>query len=67
MMVLADKRYNSTDKRGNLPQWISEHIKDAHLNMSTDMVSLIYVYCFRPRPTDALCLYVLKSSGSDGS
>lgn len=38
MMVLADKRYNSTDKRGKLPQWINDHIKDAHLNLSTDMV-----------------------------
>eukprot|EP00898_Chlorokybus_atmophyticus_P001467 jgi/Chlat1/2320/Chrsp17S00174 len=37
MMIFADKRYNRADKRNKLPQWISSHLKDAHLNLSTDM------------------------------
>jgi len=37
LMVLADKRYNSTDKRGKLPGWITARLKDEHLNLSTDM------------------------------
>jgi DNA excision repair protein ERCC-2 len=37
LMVLADKRYNSTDKRGKLPGWITGHLRDEHLNLNTDM------------------------------
>jgi DNA excision repair protein ERCC-2 len=37
LMVLADKRYNSTDKRGKLPGWITSALKEEHLNLSTDM------------------------------
>lgn len=37
LMVFADKRYNRTDKRNKLPQWITACLKDAHLNLSTDM------------------------------
>lgn len=37
LMVFADKRYNSQDKRGKLPGWITAQLKDAHLNLSTDM------------------------------
>lgn len=37
LMVLADKRYNSTDKRGKLPGWITAQLRDEHLNLSTDM------------------------------
>ena len=37
LMVLADKRYNSTDKRGKLPKWIISQLRDEHLNLSTDM------------------------------
>jgi DNA excision repair protein ERCC-2 len=38
MMVFADKRYNRADKRNKLPGWITSCLKDAHLNLSTDMV-----------------------------
>lgn len=37
LMVFADKRYNSSDKRGKLPGWITAQLRDAHLNLSTDM------------------------------
>eukprot|EP00899_Mesostigma_viride_P004876 jgi/Mesvir1/1438/Mv14431-RA.2 len=37
LMVLADKRYNRHDKRNKLPGWIISNLKDAHLNLSTDM------------------------------
>ena len=37
LMVLADKRYNSTDKRGKLPGWITSRLLEEHLNLSTDM------------------------------
>jgi hypothetical protein len=35
MMVFADKRYQRHDKRDKLPNWITRHLKDAHLNLST--------------------------------
>jgi DNA excision repair protein ERCC-2 len=38
MMILADKRYQRHDKRDKLPGWITSHLKDAHLNLSTDML-----------------------------
>ncbi|CAG9460982.1 unnamed protein product [Pedinophyceae sp. YPF-701] len=38
MMVFADKRYQRHDKRGKLPGWITSHLKDAHMNLSTDML-----------------------------
>lgn len=38
MMVFADKRYQRHDKRDKLPGWITSHLKDAHLNLSTDML-----------------------------
>jgi len=38
MMVFADKRYQRHDKRDKLPQWITAHLKDAHMNLSTDML-----------------------------
>jgi len=37
LMVFADKRYNSHDKRGKLPGWITTHLKEQQLNLSTDM------------------------------
>jgi DNA excision repair protein ERCC-2 len=37
MMIFADKRYNRHDKRSKLPAWILSHLRDAHLNLSTDM------------------------------
>ena len=35
MMILADKRYQRTDKRSKMPAWITTHLKDATLNLST--------------------------------
>lgn len=37
----ADKRYQRHDKRDKLPSWITQHLKDAHLNLSTDMLLCI--------------------------
>jgi DNA excision repair protein ERCC-2 len=37
LMVFADKRYNSHDKRSKLPKWISNNMTDELLNLSTDM------------------------------
>ncbi|KAK9667776.1 hypothetical protein RND81_13G010500 [Saponaria officinalis] len=37
MMIFADKRYCRHDKRSKLPAWILSHLRDAHLNLSTDM------------------------------
>ncbi|KAK3282581.1 hypothetical protein CYMTET_9690 [Cymbomonas tetramitiformis] len=37
MMIFADKRYNRNDKRNKLPGWINSNLKEAHLNLSTDM------------------------------
>ena len=38
LMVLADARYQRADKRDKLPSWISSRLRDAHLNLSTDML-----------------------------
>ena len=38
VQVFADKRYQRHDKRDKLPGWITSHLKDAHLNLSTDML-----------------------------
>lgn len=38
MMIFADKRYQRHDKRDKLPSWITRHLKEAHLNLSTDML-----------------------------
>lgn len=35
LMVFADKRYNSHDKRGKLPGWITTHLKVGKLGRST--------------------------------
>ncbi|CAD7699872.1 unnamed protein product, partial [Ostreobium quekettii] len=37
LMVFADKRYQRHDKRDKLPKWITSHLRDSHLNLSTDM------------------------------
>ncbi|KAF9686971.1 hypothetical protein SADUNF_Sadunf02G0045500 [Salix dunnii] len=37
MMIFADKRYSRHDKRSKLPGWILSHLRDSHLNLSTDM------------------------------
>merc|ERR1712142_387542 len=36
IMVLADKRFARQDKRGKLPKWIQEHLKDSMINLSTE-------------------------------
>ncbi|XP_041467884.1 general transcription and DNA repair factor IIH helicase subunit XPD-like [Lytechinus variegatus] len=36
IMVFADKRYSRADKRGKLPRWIQEYMKDSVLNLSTE-------------------------------
>ncbi|KAL4423122.1 hypothetical protein ABPG77_004805 [Micractinium sp. CCAP 211/92] len=41
LMVFADKRYQRHDKRDKLPAWITQHLKDSHLNLSTDMLLCI--------------------------
>jgi hypothetical protein len=38
---LPDKRYQRHDKRDKLPAWITQHLKDSHLNLSTDMLLCI--------------------------
>ncbi len=38
MMVFADKRYQRHDKRDKLPQWITKHLTEAHMNLSSDMM-----------------------------
>jgi len=38
LMIFADKRYQRHDKRDKLPGWINAQLKDAHLNLSTDML-----------------------------
>jgi len=41
LIVFADARYNRADKRNKLPQWIKQHLTEAHLNLSTDMAGHI--------------------------
>ncbi|XP_023328937.1 TFIIH basal transcription factor complex helicase XPD subunit [Eurytemora carolleeae] len=36
IMILADKRFSRQDKRGKLPKWIQEHLKDSMCNLSTE-------------------------------
>ena len=36
IMILADKRFGRMDKRGKLPKWIQEHLKDSMTNLSTE-------------------------------
>lgn len=36
IMVLADKRFARQNKRGKLPKWIQEHLKDSMINLSTE-------------------------------
>eukprot|EP00795_Rhopilema_esculentum_P003154 gene3154-1459_t len=36
VMVFADKRFSKADKKGKLPKWIQEHLKDANCNLTTD-------------------------------
>ncbi|CAG0887361.1 unnamed protein product, partial [Darwinula stevensoni] len=36
IMVFADKRFARVDKKGKLPRWIQEHLKDSMCNLSTE-------------------------------
>lgn len=36
IMVFADKRFARADKRGKIPRWIQEHLKDGLCNLSVD-------------------------------
>ncbi|XP_076100615.1 general transcription and DNA repair factor IIH helicase subunit XPD-like [Mytilus galloprovincialis] len=36
IMAFADKRFARADKRGKLPRWIQEHLKDELCNLSVD-------------------------------
>ena len=36
IMVFADKRFARNDKKGKLPIWIQEHLKDSMCNLSTE-------------------------------
>lgn len=36
LMILADSRYNRTDKRSKLPKWILQFLHEGYLNLSTD-------------------------------
>jgi DNA excision repair protein ERCC-2 len=47
LMVFADKRYQRADKRDKLPRWITAHLPDAHLNLSTDMLVAVAREFFR--------------------
>jgi hypothetical protein len=38
LMVFADKRYQRHDKRDKLPRWITSQLREAHMNLSTDML-----------------------------
>jgi DNA excision repair protein ERCC-2 len=36
IMIFADKRFSRADKRGKLPKWIQEHLRDSMCNLSTE-------------------------------
>lgn len=36
IMIFADKRFGRTDKKGKLPKWIQEHMRDSMSNLSTE-------------------------------
>ncbi|XP_065183619.1 general transcription and DNA repair factor IIH helicase subunit XPD-like [Sycon ciliatum] len=36
IMVFADKRFSRMDKRGKLPKWIQDHLKDSVSNLSVE-------------------------------
>jgi len=36
IMILADKRFSRNDKRGKLPKWMQEHLKDSMTNLSIE-------------------------------
>lgn len=36
LMILADSRYNRSDKRNKLPKWILQFLNEGYMNLSTD-------------------------------
>lgn len=36
IMIFADKRFGRIDKKGKLPKWIQEHLRDSMCNLSTE-------------------------------
>jgi len=36
IMILADKRFGRNDKKGKLPKWIQEHLRDSMCGLSTE-------------------------------
>ena len=36
IMIFADKRFARNDKKGKLPKWIQEHLRDSMCNLSTE-------------------------------
>eukprot|EP00095_Tigriopus_kingsejongensis_P006022 snap_masked-scaffold671_size114370-processed-gene-0.21 protein:Tk06022 transcript:snap_masked-scaffold671_size114370-processed-gene-0.21-mRNA-1 annotation:"tfiih basal transcription factor complex helicase subunit" len=36
VMIFADKRFARIDKKGKLPKWIQEHLRDSMCNLSTE-------------------------------
>ena len=36
IMIFADKRFGRNDKKGKLPKWIQEHLRDSMCNLSTE-------------------------------
>jgi len=36
-MILADKRFSRADKLSRLPAWMKDRIREANLNLSTDL------------------------------
>ncbi|XP_065833449.1 general transcription and DNA repair factor IIH helicase subunit XPD-like [Oscarella lobularis] len=41
IMLFADKRYSRLDKKGKLPKWIQEHLRDSVCNLSVDEAVMI--------------------------
>lgn len=41
LMILADRRYDSKEKKNKLPKWIIKQIEDGHYNLSVDMAVVI--------------------------
>ncbi|KAH9386906.1 DNA excision repair protein ERCC-2 [Nematocida major] len=37
MAVLADRRFNVSEKKTQLPRWIQRHLEDSNINLSIDM------------------------------
>lgn len=56
--MFADKRYQRHDKRDKLPGWITSQLKDAHLNLSTDMLLTVAREFMRQmgQPYDAMAV-----------